>query len=60
MQYTNDPVADHYAYDAECGAWEKECPKCEICGKPTLSEDLHDTSDGLVCHECFMENYLDD
>ena len=52
MQYTDNPVADFYAYDAECAAFEEKLPKCAFCGEPIGDEKCYYILDYIICPDC--------
>ena len=55
--YTDDPIADAYAYDEEQAKWEERHPTCDMCGEHILDEYLYHIGDELICEECLKEYY---
>lgn len=55
--YSDDPIADAYAYDYEQGVAEEKYPTCDICGEHILDDYLYDIDGDLVCEECLKEHY---
>lgn len=65
MHYTNDPVADYLAYDAEMDAYdqtvERHRPRCLKCHKPIyedafipFEDDANANPDNLYCWDCVL------
>lgn len=56
MSWTNDPVADFLAYDAEQAAELDKLPKCDECGEPIQDETYYEIDGYIYCLEC-LENF---
>lgn len=52
MQYTDDPVADFYAHDAEQAAKLDKLPVCADCGEPITDEFCYYINDVTICPDC--------
>ena len=58
FRYTDDPIADAAAYDAELARLEDEVPRCDECNKPVMEDfcyELHD--DRMICANCLEERF---
>lgn len=55
--WTDDPVADAYAYDRECQENLNKYPKCYHCEKPITDEHFYMINDEKVCEECLNDLY---
>ena len=56
-QYTDNPLADYYAHEAEEHRRLSRLPKCDICGEPITDENLYEINGELVCEVCLNEHY---
>ena len=57
MRYTDDPIADYDAYEAECAERLEKRPLCYICGERIQDEYLFEIDGDLICEECLKDNY---
>lgn len=57
FRYTDDPVADHEAYEAELARLEEEVPVCGYCNRPVMDDFYYEINDEPVCAEC-LEQYF--
>ena len=55
--YTDDPIADAYAYDYEQAIAEERYPVCAKCGEHILDDYLYHIDDELICEECLKEYF---
>lgn len=55
--YTDDPIADAYAYDYEQAKALEKYPTCYCCGEHIVDNYLYDIDGDLVCEECLKEHY---
>lgn len=54
MQYTDNPVADHLAYEAAKEEELMALPYCDICGEPCLGDGYYEPESGVtVCEDCW-------
>lgn len=65
MPYTDDPIADFEAWDAEQQRKLDSFPKCVECGKRIQDDELFDIDGDLYCLNCAddlfkhsVENYI--
>ena len=58
MQYTDDPVADFYAHDAEQAAWLAKRPKCCECDNEITEETLVEFNGECICLQCLKDNHI--
>lgn len=59
MMWTDDPVADAAAYDAECERWLKMRPVCCKCEEHIQGEYAYEIDGELYCESC-AEDWLND
>lgn len=60
MQYTDNPVADFLAHDAEQAAALEELPKCDMCGEPCQGEGYFEPEQRVtICEDCWPQYVLD-
>lgn len=61
LHYTDDPVADYDAYDAECQAWLESRPVCDICGNPIQQDHYFTICGKTICPDCVddCKHYID-
>jgi formylmethanofuran dehydrogenase subunit E len=52
MSWTNDPVADFLAYDAQQAAKLDKLPKCDECGEPIQDEEFYEILGYNFCPDC--------
>lgn len=58
FRYTDDPVADAAAYDAELARLEKEVPVCCKCHKPVMDDFYYELDEErIVCAECLDKHF---
>lgn len=50
FRYTDDPVADAAAYDAELARLESQVPECGYCGKPVAEDYYYEINEYTVKH----------
>lgn len=58
MIWTDDPVADFHAYDAEQQAKLDKLPKCSYCEEHIQDDYLCDIDGAIYCMECFSDNFI--
>ena len=54
FRYTDDPIADHEAYEAELARLEKEVPVCDYCNRPVADDFYYEINDEVICAECMV------
>ena len=52
FRYTDDPIADAVAYDAELARLEKQVPVCCHCNRPVMDDYYYEINDEVICAEC--------
>lgn len=53
FRYSDDPLADHAAYEAELSRLEKLVPTCTHCKRPIAEDFYYEISDGRpICAGC--------
>lgn len=57
FRYTDDPLADHAAYEAEMARLEALVPDCEICGHPVAEDYYYEINDVVICAECMDKHF---
>ena len=57
FRYTDDPLSDYAAYDAELVRLEKMVPKCCCCGKPIMDDYYYEINDEAYCANCMDKNF---
>lgn len=57
FRYTDDPVADHEAYEAELARLEKEVPVCDYCNRPVAEDFYYEINDEVICAECMEQHF---
>jgi len=57
FRYTDDPIADAAAYDAELARLEAQVPDCEICNKPVAEDYYYEINDEVICAECMERDF---
>lgn len=51
--YSDDPVADFAAFDAEQAKLEKDCSVCADCDYPITGEDYFCDGEKTYCLDCW-------
>lgn len=57
FRYTDDPIADAAAYDAELARLEEQVPVCSYCGKPVAEDYYYEINDEVICAECMDRHF---
>jgi len=57
FRYTDDPVADHEAYEAELARLEAEVPVCGYCDHPVMDDHYYRINDEPVCADCLEAHF---
>ena len=58
FRYTDDPVADAAAYDAELARLGKLVPVCFKCKKPVMEDYCYELDEErTVCAECLDKHF---
>ena len=57
FRYTDDPIADHEAYEAELARLEKEVPVCDYCNRPVAEDFYYEINDEVICAECLEQHF---
>ena len=57
FRYTDDPIADHEAYEAELARLEKEVPVCDYCNRPVADDFYYEINDEVICAECMEQHF---
>lgn len=57
FRYTDEPVADAAAYDAELARLESQVPECGYCGKPVADDYYYEINGEVICAECLEEQF---
>ena len=57
MPYTDDPIADFEAWDAEQQKKLDSFPKCTECGKRIQDDELFDVYGDLYCWDCAIKEF---
>lgn len=52
MSYTNDPIADFDAWDAEQNKRLETLPECADCGEPIQDETAYYINGEWICRDC--------
>ena len=52
MMWTDDPVKDADAYDAECEARLKRRPVCDVCNEHIQDDHYYDIFGHIICPSC--------
>lgn len=60
FRYTDDPIADAEAYQAELARLEEQVPRCKECDRPIPDMCCYDFGDEPICMECFEEHHKHD
>lgn len=57
FRYTDDPVADAAAYDAELARLEEKVPACSYCGRPVAEDFYYEINDEVICASCLDQHF---
>lgn len=57
FRYTDDPIADHAAYEAELARLEKEVPVCCYCNRPVMDDYYYEINDEVYCADCLDRHF---
>lgn len=57
MFYTDDPVADFHAYDAERQRELDRLPICSECDEKIMTDKLYEINDEYICPNCMEKNH---
>ena len=57
FRYTDDPIADYEAYEAELARLEKEVPVCDYCNRPVADDFYYEINDEVICAECMEQHF---
>lgn len=58
FRYTDDPLSDYAAYEAELVRLEKLVPWCFKCKKPIMDDFYYEFESGLpLCAECLDKHF---
>ena len=57
--WTDNPLADFLAHDAEQEEALSRWPICECCGEPIQEDYYFTTDEGNICEECFERKFVD-
>ena len=57
FRYTDDPIADYAAYEAELERLENEVPVCSYCGRPVAEDYYYEINDEVICAECMERDF---
>ncbi len=55
--YTDDPIRDAEARDAEQQSALDKLPVCSYCGEPIQDDFCYVINDEIICEECLEENF---
>lgn len=56
-RYSDDPIADAAAFDAECARLEKQVPVCDYCGLPVMEDFYFEINSDAICAECMDRHF---
>ena len=59
MPYTDDPIADFMAHDAEEERWRKKRPRCSDCREHIVDDKAYYIGGEWICKDC-IDSYLED
>lgn len=54
--WTDDPVRDAAAHDAEGEAWLKSLPVCDECGEPIVEDFYWEINGDVYCEDCLQKH----
>lgn len=58
FRYSDDPLADYAAYEAELARLEKLVPVCFKCKKPIMDDYYYEVEEGMpLCAECLDKHF---
>ena len=57
FRYSDDPIADHEAYEAELARLEKLVPKCCKCKQPVPEDFYYLIDEEVFCAECLDKHF---
>ena len=58
FRYSDDPIADHAAYEAELVRLEKLVPVCSKCKRPIMDDFYYELDEERnVCAECLDKHF---
>lgn len=57
FRYTDDPIRDHEAYEAELARLEEQVPVCCYCNRPVADDFFYEINDEPVCAECLEQHF---
>lgn len=57
MAWTDDPIADFMAHDAEQERKLEQLPRCSECDEPIQDDFCYEINDELVCENCMEMNH---
>lgn len=62
MMWTDNPIADAAAYDADCERWAARRPVCDECGEHIQDDHFYRFNGMIICPECMKDHkeYIDD
>lgn len=55
--WTNDPVADFMAHDAELERKLERLPECDYCGEAITDDYYFEINDDVICEGCLNGHY---
>lgn len=55
--YTDDPIRDAEAHDADLQAELDKLPVCSYCNQPIQDDYYFDINDEIICEDCLKENF---
>ena len=56
MMWTDDPVKDAAAHDAEGEKWLESLPVCDECGEHIVEDYYWDINDTVYCEDCLQKH----
>ena len=54
---SDDPIADHGAYEEELARLEEQVPVCGYCNRPVMDDHYYEINDEPVCAECLEQHF---
>lgn len=58
LRYTDDPISDYAAYEAELVRLEQLVPRCFKCKKPIMDDYYYEVEEGVpLCADCLDRHY---